>query len=277
MPAEEAFQICHDLLEPVENIRNYYENFYFAVEKPLFQNWSNTAPALLIKGSFYVNYAWHARGNTTAAKVTEEGWKLFGERLEIAANALETAWKLDPSDGRIANEMLGVELGQGKGREREELWFKRAMALYTNNYDACHAKLTYLQPKWHGSAEAMLAFGKECVDSEVWGGRVPLILADAHEALAYYVPQAGRADFWKQPQVWRDVKAAYEKFFLLNPDAISWRHNYARYAFWCEAWDDLNKQIPLLGEVNYDYFGGREEYERMVRLGKERGGKTAGR
>ena len=271
MPAEDAYDICHELLKGVENYHRYYQDFYFQLEKPLFQNWSNTAQAHLIKGTFYVQYAWRARGNSTAEKVAEDAWKLFGERLEIAANALETAWKLDPSDVRIPTEMLGVELGQGKGPEREELWFQRAMALNTNAYEACHAKLTYLQPKWHGSAEQMLAFGKECVDSTAWGGRVPLILADAHEALAYYVPKAERADYWKQPQVWPDVRASYEKFFLLNPEALGWRHNYARVAYWCEAWKDLNKQIPLLGEVNEEFFGGPAEFQKMVRLAKEHG------
>jgi hypothetical protein len=177
---------------------------------------------------------------------------------------LETAWKLNPSDRRIPLKMLTVELGQGKGRPTMERWFTRAMTLETNDYEACRSKLIYLEPKWYGSPEEMLAFGRECVASTKWGGKVPLILLDAHYTLSGYLPKANRGTYWKQPSVWNDVKSSFEKFFELNPQAVSWRHNYAFYAYACEQWDDFNKQLPLLGEINYAYFGGKEAFEKMV-------------
>jgi hypothetical protein len=72
--------------------------------------------------------------------------------------------------------MITVELGQGRGRPRMEQWFQRAMSLSPNYYEACYAKLHYLQPKWFGSNEDMLEFAGECVNSSKWGGHVPLIL-----------------------------------------------------------------------------------------------------
>ena len=149
------------------------------------------------------------------------------------------------------------------------MWFRRAMETDPNNYDACYRKLSYLEPKWHGSTEAMLEFGRECLASEKWGGRVPLILVDAHDALARYAEKANRAAYWKQPGVWPDLKASFEKFFKLYPKAVSWRHNYARCAYWCEQWEDLNEQLKLMGPINYAYFGGETEYEKMVALAKE--------
>lgn len=72
-----------------------------------------------------------------------------------------------------------------------------------------------------------------------------------------------------------DIKRSFEKFFELNPKAISWRHNYARYAYWCEQWDVLQEQINLMGEeINYSYFGGREEFDKMVKLAAEHGAET---
>ena len=116
----------------------------------------------------------------------------------------------------------------------------------------------------------MLAFGRECVASEKWGGQVPLMLASAHETLAGYLRPLERAAYWRRPEVWPDVKAAYERYFKLNPDAaIRWRHNYARYAYWCEQWEELNKQLGLLSPVDYSFFGGREAYNAMVRRAKE--------
>ncbi len=36
-----------------------------------------------------------------------------------------------------------------------------------------------------------------------------------------------------------------------------------------EQWEVLNRQIPLLGEINYEYFGGKDEFDHMVKLAKE--------
>ena len=75
--------------------------------------------------------------------------------------------------------------------------------------------------------------------------------------------------YWLQPEVWSDIRAAYEEFFRREPNAVSWRHNYAWYAYKCQAWDDLNAQLKLLGPVNYDYFGGRTAFDKMVAEARE--------
>src|SRR5439155_26002432 len=141
------------------------------------------------------------------------------------------AWELNPRDERIAYQMIVIELGQGKGRPRMEMWFNRAAELNPNYYEAFHAKLYYLEPKWYGSPEEMIEFGRQCVASTNWGGRVPLILKDAHDSLAKYLPKDKQASYWKRREVWKDIKAAFEKFLALNPDETRWRHNYARHAY----------------------------------------------
>jgi hypothetical protein len=207
--------------------------------------------------------------------VTEQGWEKLGDHLDQAAEALEKAWKLAPTNATIATEMMRVELGQGKGRDRLERWFGRAMALDTNSQSACSKKLTYLEPKWYGSAEDMLEFGRQCVASTNWGGRVPLILMDAHVSLAAYAKREGNTNYWKEPEVWSDLRSAYEKFFALNPDAFSWRHDYARHAYWCEQWDTYSKQLKLFGPTNYSFFGGKESFEQMVKTAQDRAARAA--
>jgi hypothetical protein len=157
-----------------------------------------------------------------------------------------------------------------------ELWFQRAMKADPNDYDACDAKLLYLEPKWYGSVADMLEFGRKCVQNEQWGGHVPLILMDAHSAIEqqFTADVAEKADYWKQTQVWTDLNSAFERFFELNPNEISWYHNYAWYAYQADQWATLNKLIPKLGPVNYDYFGGRDKFEEMVRQAKQHGAKA---
>jgi hypothetical protein len=61
----------------------------------------------------------------------------------------------------------------------------------------------------------------------------------------------------------------------LNPNETSWYYNYAWYAYHAEQWDTLNEIIPKLGPVNYSYFGGKDEFDKMVQLAKEHSSKPA--
>jgi hypothetical protein len=273
-PGQEIVEAWAALLEAVVRNRHEKNDFYLSLEPEIFKNWPSESGIYLIKGRFYVQYAWEARGDGEVNTVTPEGWELFKKRLGVAEDALTKAWSLNPHDERIARGMMTVELGQGKGRARMEQWFERAMNLNPNDYEACGAKLYYLEPKWYGSVDAMLEFAHECLHSEKWGGRVPLIVVDAHDALANLLSPELRKEYWKQPEVWKDLHEAFEKFFRLNPNTTASRHNYALYAFYAEDWAELNRQLPLLGTVNYSYFGGKDRFDEIVHLAKEHAGKA---
>jgi len=272
IPAIEAHEACRDFFASL-NRNAMIQQFYSKLEPILLTNWPNEAFVYQIKGRHHIDEAWRARGSGYSDSVTKDGWKLFRDQLDQAEEALEKAWKLNPRDPQIAREMISLELGQGKGRERMELWFNRAMALDTNYYEPCKSKLNYLEPKWYGSAADMLAFARECAATEKWGGNVPLLALDAHDTLAAYAKREGNTNYWRNPRVWPDLQSAFEKFFSLNPNAAGWRHNYAWYAYSCERWDDFNKQLTLFGTTNYTYFGGREAFEHMVKTAREKSAK----
>ncbi len=275
-PPEEVYEVCDLGLSGLGAHPGDYEKGYSMLEPPLFANWPNESTSWLLKGEAYTGMAWDARGSGSGDTVTAQGQETFAKDLAIAADALGHAWKLNPHDARIARQMMSVELGQGKGRDRMELWFQRAMALDPDYYDACSQKLYYLEPKWYGSTDDMLEFGRECVQNTNWGGTVPLILLDAHYTICnQYVDESERADYWKQPVVWADVKSAYERYFQLYPDDATRLPYYARYAYWAEDWDKLNELLPKLGPVNYDFFGGKEEFDKMVQLAGEHAAKPA--
>lgn len=275
MPPEEAYNACHALLEEWKGNADHYAELYHSMEKRFPGPWKNEPVILLLKGEACIEMAWHARGSGYANTVTGAGWKLFRERLAAAEAALTKAWQLNAHDPRIAVKMMKVELGQGQGRDRMELWFLRAMELDPNDYDACNSKLWYFEPKWYGSVSDMLAFGRECVQNQQWGGHVPLILLDAHLAIQQeFADPAEKTNYWTQPKVWLDLKDAFDRFFELNPGETSWYHNYAWFAWQAGQWATLNNLIPKLAPVNYDYFGGKDKFETMLTLAKEHAGET---
>jgi hypothetical protein len=161
--------------------------------------------------------------------------------------------------------MMRLELAQGRGRMVMEKWFKRAMALSPNFYDAAWLMAYYLEPRWYGTDEDTLAFGRTCVASTNWGGQVPVVLANTHRSLAAYYGRAESPEYWQRPSVWKDVSSSYDKFFRVNPNAVGWHHNYAKDAFLCGHYDVFLGQTRMFTTgTNFAFFGGEIQFREMV-------------
>jgi hypothetical protein len=203
---------------------------------------------LLVKGAFYINYAWEARGRGWAKDVTPAGWEGMRQRLAVAAVALEEAWRLDPNNALVATQMLSVELGQNQGRERFDLWFRRAMLADGDNFDACAKKLYCLLPQWHGSREEALAFGQQCLATGNWKGQLPQILVQAHLQLTgdSTWTAAERAVYFRQPEVWRDCQSVWGGCLKQHPDSVVMQNHYLLWALECGQDAEVDRMLKLL-------------------------------
>src|SRR5262249_13746302 len=92
---------------------------------------------------------------------------------------------------------------------------------------------------------------------------------DVHIRLVRYVPDGKEKEYWKQPEVWKDLKASFDKFFENCPDANGTRQRYVLYSYRCEQWEELSRQLGLLKSVDYDYFDGKPRFEEIQRLARE--------
>lgn len=270
IPPDEVLTLGWYILDTMRWNTKQLKYYYDLYEPLLKKNWSDYADSWFIRGDFQVEFAWHSRGNGLANTVTKDGWKGFAQHLGYAEKYLLKSWAIHPME-KTAVRLITVELGQGKGRPTMERYFNWAMTLNKNSTEACNKKLYYLYPKWYGSPEDLMQFGWECINSTNWGGEVPLTMLYAHDELAaeYYPKREERYAYWKNPAVWPGIDAAFTKFFKLNPDNIGWHHNYFWYAVQCQEWKAANRELALLGPVNYSYFGGKEAFEELVRQTKE--------
>lgn len=268
LPLAEAVEAIEEFRPEIRRSRTLQKQMFPTLAAALRGRWPDQVASLSLAAKLHKDLAWAFRGNGYSNEVTDDGWQGLEEHLTQAATLFERAWNLGPTNTAIPIEMLGVVLSLPSQEARMETWFRRAMDLDPNCYDACHQKAWFLLPKWHGSVEEVLAFGRECVASKTWGGRVPLVLVDAHQFLADDKATGLKDDHWKQPGVWDDVRSAYEKFFQLNPDATSWYPYYARYAYRCGQFAKFNELLPRFGDIDYEDFGGREKFEEMVRTAK---------
>ncbi len=217
-----------------------------------------------LEGRFYVEDAWLARGSGWANTITPQGQQDFEARLATAEQILTAAYAHNPQQIAIARNMLGVELGQGQGRERMETWFGRAMAVDPDDFMACQIKETYLLPRWHGSNQEAWNFGVDCAKGENWESKIPLILIDEAEYLQFSIP-----DFYADGRTWKVLDAVFRGYLQHYPNSIFYRSRYARFAVLGSHWDIAREQFQILGrDWDRDVFSD-EEYSEMSLLAKE--------
>jgi hypothetical protein len=237
----------------------------------LFPSLEKIAPTdervLGVKGRCNVTMAWEARGNGYANTVTPQAEALFAQRLATAEDALTKAWQLDPTDPAPPTDMLTVELGQGKSNAVMELWFARAMKANPDNEEACERKLLYLQPKWYGSPREMIAFGRQCLNEGNFFANIPLVLVDAHIALA---DMSGNPPaYYSQPAVWADINQCYHRYLTRYPWHADKRSWYAFLACNAGKWDIAQKQFDTLGSaVDLAPFGTQARLDQFKALVK---------
>lgn len=204
---------------------------------------------LAVKGKYLVGSGWEARTSQVAAKVTEEQFRSFGNKLIQSREALTKAWKLNHDQPHVAETMLIVEKGIGQGdRAAMETWFDRAITLDGDDQQACWSKLDWLDPKWYGSFEDMMDFGKACAETKNWRTGITLLLADAHMRVWQRIPQGEKVNYMRNPEVWNDIRTVFEDYLKHVPDDDAQRSKFAAICYLGAHYPMANAQFQALGD-----------------------------
>ncbi len=117
----------------------------------------------------YLTFAWKARGNGFANTVTQQGWALFGERVQEARTTLEEARGLSANCPEWYRAMQTVALAQAWPRKQMDSLVQAAMAHDPGYYYFALAEANYLLPKWYGKPGDTEAYVAQLADAI--GGR----------------------------------------------------------------------------------------------------------
>ena len=179
-----------------------------------------------LHGYLEVSLAWAARGDGWANTVTEEGWKGFSEHMTKAKGELTRAWELNPHQPEAATGMIAVVMG-GEGQEGEDvrLWFDRATAAQFDYPSAYEALLWAYRPRWGGSHEQMLAFGRACRDTKRYDTSVPRRLVKAVDDIVSELDDP-RAFYREQPKVLQEILDLY-RALMKEPSRGTERKSWA--------------------------------------------------
>jgi hypothetical protein len=202
---------------------------------------------LIYHGSFWLGYGWEARTQAFAPAVPEEGFNTLEKRLAIAREAYQDAWKLQPGSGNVAREFLEIDKAVGGDRATMELWFERAMKADGDDRAACWSKLDWLDPKWHGSVEDMLAFGRACRDTKNSRTGITLLVADAHWRIAGK-PGQNQNKYLALPEVWADIQSVYDEYLKHHPVDDVARSKFATFCHLSAHYREAEVQYVALGD-----------------------------
>lgn len=123
---------------------------------------SVTARVALARAYYY--YAWSARGSGYADTVTDNGWALFQQRLELSGKTLAEAFSLPTKcpEWYLAMQYLVRDLGSSKEVQAEA--FEKAIAFEPDYQYYYRAQAESLQEKWGGEKGELAAFSNKIAD-----------------------------------------------------------------------------------------------------------------
>jgi Domain of unknown function (DUF4034) len=124
----------------------------------------NSSLPLIAEAATWVNQAWVARGNGYSQEVSEDGWKMYRERIAKAKDLLTDAKRKAPP-GRLPygwyQVMQSVALGQGWKLDRYDTLFEEAVTVYPDYVGSYFKKAHYLLPRWFGDDGDLEAFAEK--------------------------------------------------------------------------------------------------------------------
>lgn len=131
---------------------------------------------LTLLGNAEKELAWVKRGTGWANEVSQAGWRGFADHLKTARDLLGQAARLRPDRPEAASKMITVSLGESMDLTEIRAWFDRAVSAQFDYYPAYTALMWAYRPRWHGSHELMLAFGRACAATRRFDTYVPSLL-----------------------------------------------------------------------------------------------------
>jgi len=117
-----------------------------------------SAAARVALACTYAGWAGNARGTGTADTVTEQGWRLFKERMQYAKRTLVDASHLSERCPGWFFIMQTVARGEGWSKSDEKELYDQAVAFEPGYYYFYQSHAEFLLPKWYGSEQEVLAF-----------------------------------------------------------------------------------------------------------------------
>ncbi|MFJ9858998.1 hypothetical protein ACWEV9_07240 [Streptomyces albogriseolus] len=187
------------------------------------------ALALLISGARHIAWGWEARTAARAVHVTQEQWRVFRERLQIAERQLLEAAELRPDWITPWRQLLtsarGMSLGSAIAETRRDAGLRRDPL----DLEIHLEWLSQLQPRWGGEPGEALEFARAAFAAAPDGHRLGCVVAMAY--IEEWVESDDGACL-QQPRIRTELRQAAERSVLHHAyrRSLGWQGDYNIFA-----------------------------------------------
>lgn len=243
----------------LEKGRHASEAEWATIMKKL-QQWITERPASITArvalAQAYTTYAWKARGGGYADTVTDEGWKLFHERLKQAEEVLNEAKTSPIKCPNWYVTMQEVALGQGWDLERYNRLFDEAVAVEPLYHYFYLNKAHYLLPRWYGEEGDWERFADEVQAQRGGQEGSMLYFYIATSAIRYHEPEE---TFFKDTKVsWPKLKQGFQDKEALQGANNTSLNMYCKFACLAGDRESANAAFARIGEDYDPYVWGND-------------------
>lgn len=185
--------------------------------------------AHLQRGEALVEWAWKARGGGWSSEVSRKGWQLFEQRLRRAEREYEDALAVNPQGWLAHGSLIKTAKGLGRPYSSVRSHRRKAAELCPDSWYAYQNEFDYLQKRWHGTEDQLLALARECLETRQWNAKIPQMTpAILFEVAFDYQNNALDFKWFRQPPYYSLVHDYY-RYAQEQPDRAIQRDalNYA--------------------------------------------------
>ncbi|MER7672886.1 hypothetical protein ABTY61_31145 [Kitasatospora sp. NPDC096128] len=187
---------------------------------------------LLLSGARHVSWAWEARSSARAKHVTEEQWKLFHQRLEVAEEQLLEVAEREPSWLAPWYFLQISARGASLAPEVATCRFEAAVRRVPGHPGSHRQRLQQLCAKWGGSHDAMHEFARSSMLAAPEGSPLGELVALAHLERWLDLPDGEDHAYLTSPTVLADLQEAAFRS-VLHPDFVpsgGWQASFNTFA-----------------------------------------------
>jgi len=220
------WQLNHFYRSLQENWSDREEKYLLGVlEEWIKEKPDSVTPRIAMAGA-YVESAWRARGGGWASEVTEEGWKVFHEKLGKAWDVLKKAEKLNVNDPGLYCVFIQAGMGLNKPKSEMDTLFEKGISIERAYYPLyCHRALDLL-PRWGGEKGELALFANKSVTltADQEGEKVYAVIAA--DIASFMVDPNDPNEFFDLGLSYPQIKRGHAEILKQYPEATYYLNTY---------------------------------------------------
>ena len=219
----------------------------------------------MINGKLENRMAWGFRGDGYANTVGRSQWELFNKHQTKAAGFWKKAYQICPTFPEPAAELMDVARNENTN-ETEVEWFEKAIAAQYDYPPAYRQRQFGLLPRWGGSHQEVMEFGKSCLEEGRFETRVPYQYI---EAIIQVVKDGGKRLIDNDPTVYQTANQCLENLYKHHANSESdsqrqWARRIRSYQATLNSMFGHHEiAAPIYKDLGDDFVAG---FERMLQF-----------